>query len=176
MAKREANEELQKRLAERLRNAQVTGVAASWLAVEAAGRRFLFPLTHAGEIYNVVPPLAVPYTHAWFLGVASLRGGVYGIVDFAALVCGTAPRDKISGGRDGARLIALNTLFDVNCALLVDRLAGLRGVDGFSASDPPAAGDPPYFSHRYTDLDGVAWQEINLQQLAQQPDFLAIGA
>lgn len=176
MAKREANEELQKRLAERLRNAQVTGVAASWLAVESGGRRFLFPLTHAGEIFNVTAPLAVPYTRPWFLGVASLRGGVYGIVDFAALACGTPPRTKITGSRDGARLIALNALFEVNCALLVDRLAGLRGVDGFSASDSPASGDPPYFSHRYTDLDGVAWQEINLQQLAQQTDFLAIGS
>jgi twitching motility protein PilI len=176
MAKREANQELQKRLEERLRTARTEGIAASWLAVESGGRKFLFPLTHSGEIFNATAPHAVPYTKPWFLGVVNLRGGVFGVIDFAALVLGMPTRLRADSGRDGARLIALNSLFDVNCVLLVDRLAGLRGVDGFAGSAAPAAADPPYFGHCYTDLNGIPWQEINLQQFAQQPDFLAIGA
>ncbi len=175
MAKREANQELQKRLEERLRAARTEGIAASWLAVESAGSRFLFPLTHAGEIFNAVEPHAVPYTRPWFLGVVGLRGGVFGVIDFAAFLHGTGARMTAGNARAGARLIVLNQMFEVNCAVLVDRLAGLRGVDGFSASDDAAASDPPYFGHGYTDLNGVRWQEINLQQLAQLPDFLAIG-
>lgn len=176
MAKREANQELQKRLEDRLRTARSEGVAASWLALESAGQKFLFPLTHAGEIFNASPPHAVPYTRSWFLGVVGLRGGVYGVIDFAAFVLGLGPRSKLGGAREGARLIVLNTVFDVNCALLVDRLAGLRGVDGFSASAPRAESDPSYFGHNYTDLNGTRWQEINLQQLAERPEFLAIPA
>ena len=30
-----------------------------------------------------------------------------------------------------SRLVALNELLEVNCALLVDRLAGLRGADAY---------------------------------------------
>lgn len=176
MSKREANQELQKRLEERLRTARIEGVAASWLAVESAGHRFLFPLTHAGEIFNASPAHAVPYTRSWFLGVVGLRGGVYGVIDFAAFVMGSGPRPRTGSARDGARLIVLNPVFDVNCALLVDRLAGLRGVDGFSASEPAAPNAPSYFGHCYTDLNAIGWQEVNLQQMAEMPEFLAIPA
>ncbi len=176
MAKREANQELQKRLEERLRAARSEGIAASWLAVESAGKKFLFPLTHAGEIFNAAAPHAVPYSQPWFLGVVGLRGGVYGVIDFSAFVHGTGAPMTAGKARDGARLIVLNQVFEVNCAVLVDRLAGLRGVDAFAASDDAADSDPPYFGHNYTDLNGARWQEINLQQLAQLPEFLAIGA
>jgi twitching motility protein PilI len=178
MAKRESKEDLQQRLEERLRNARSEGAGPSWLAVEAGGRKFLFPLTHAGEIFNAGAAHAVPYTQPWFRGVASLRGRVFGVVDFAAFVLGEqAPaRDQAEAARNSARLVALNALFDVNCALLVDRLAGLRGADVFTASVAAPAATPPYFGHLYTDQNGEQWQEINLQLLAQQPAFLAVAA
>ena len=49
MANREALRELQSRLASRLQAARTEGVQAAWLAVEAAGRKYLFPLTQSGE-------------------------------------------------------------------------------------------------------------------------------
>ena len=42
--------------------------------------KYLFPLGHAGEIFPWTPPQPVPYTEPWFLGVANLRGGLYGVV------------------------------------------------------------------------------------------------
>ncbi len=178
MAKRESKEDLQKRLEERLRNARSEGTGPSWLAVEAGGRKFLFPLTHAGEIFNASSAHAVPYTQPWFRGVASLRGRVFGVVDFAAFVFGeqAQARSKADAGRNMARLVALNAIFDVNCALLVDRLAGLRGADVFTASAAAPAAAPAYFGHQYTDPNGDQWQEVNLQLLAQQPEFLAVAA
>ncbi len=178
MAKRESKEDLQNRLEERLRNARSAGTGPSWLAVEAGGRKFLFPLTHAGEIFNAASAHAVPYTQPWFRGVASLRGRVFGVVDFSAFVFGEQAKTRPStdAGRDKTHLVALNAVFDVNCALLVDRLAGLRGTDVFTASASPPVGAPPYFGHLYTDLNGDQWQEVNLQLLAQQPAFLAVAA
>ena len=35
---------------------------------------------------------------------------------------------------------------------------------------------PDYFGSGYTDANGVYWQEINLQALSQQPQFLSISA
>jgi len=74
MANREALRELQSRLASRLQAARAEGVQAGWLAVEAAGRKYLFPLSQAGEIFPFTATQPVPYTHDWFLGVANLRG------------------------------------------------------------------------------------------------------
>ncbi|MRD48330.1 chemotaxis protein CheW [Caenimonas koreensis DSM 17982] len=176
MANREALRELQNRLASRLQAAKTEGVQASWLAVEAAGRKFLFPLAQSGEIFPFAPPQTVPYTREWFLGVANLRGGLYGIVDLSSFVAGTSPAMRSDAVRAESRLVALNALLEVNCALLIDRLAGLRNLEAFSSSAQPPAGSPEFFGTAYTDKNGAHWQEINLQVLSQTPQFLSISA
>src|SRR5205085_11138200 len=106
MANREALRELQSRLASRLQAARTEGVQAGWLAVEAAGGKFLFPLAQSGEIFPFAAPQEVPYTQGWFLGVANLRGGLYGVVDLASFVTGQAPALRSDAGRAEARLVA----------------------------------------------------------------------
>lgn len=178
MANRDALREFQARLASRLQAAR-TSVSASWLAVEAGESNYLFPLGHAGEIFPWVPPQPVPYTEPWFLGVANLRGGLYGVVQLSGLIDGAEAAPAAASGEAGhtqARLVALNELLEVNCALLIDRLVGLRGVDAFVASEPAANDSPAWFGHSYIDAGGGRWQEVNLQALSQQPQFLSIGA
>src|SRR3954470_24498959 len=97
MANREALRELQTRLATRMQAARAEGVQASWLAVEAAGTRYLFPLAQAGEIFPFASTHPVPYTRPWFLGVANLRGGLYGVVDLAAYVGNRQPAPRTEG-------------------------------------------------------------------------------
>ena len=176
MANREALRELQSRLANRLQAARTEGVSASWLAVEAAGGKYLFPLSQSGEIFPWSTAQPVPYTQRWFLGVANLRGGLYGVVDLASFVAGGAATARAEPARADSRLVALNSVLSVNCALLIDRLAGLRSMEGFSASAQPPEDAPAYFGSRYTDSIGTDWQEINLQTLSQQPQFLSISA
>lgn len=176
MANRQAIRELQIRLAERLQVARTQGVAPSWLAVEAGGQKYLFPMGQAGEIFPWVVTQAVPYTQDWFLGVANLRGGLFGVVDLASYVTGqnTAPKTELV--REESRLITLNSAFDVNCALLIDKLSGLRNQEAFSDFSEKAPDAPVFFGNQYIDQTGDYWQEINLQLLAQQPHFLTIGA
>jgi twitching motility protein PilI len=176
MANREALRELQARLASRLQAARTEGVQASWLAVESGGGKFLFPLAQSGEIFPFSSTLPVPYTQSWFLGVANLRGGLYGVVDLASYVGGHAPAQRSDATRAESRLVALNSALEINCALLIDRLAGLRNMDAFSSSSPPPEGAPEYFGVGYTDASGAYWQELNLQALSQQPAFLSISA
>ncbi len=175
MANREALRELQSRLASRLQAARTEGVSASWLAVESAGARYLFPLVQSGEIFTFSSPQRVPYTHPWFMGVANLRGGLYGVVDLAGFITGRAPQMRSDATRAESRLVALNSALDVNCALLIDRLAGLRNIEAFASSSGPAEGSPGYFGSSYTDTNGAFWQEINLQALSQQSQFLSIS-
>jgi twitching motility protein PilI len=176
MANREALRELQSRLASRLQAARTQGVQAGWLAVEAAGHKYLFPLAQSGEIFPYAPAQTVPYTQDWFLGVANLRGGLYGVIDLASYVSGKAPALRSDAGRAESRLVALNQLLEINCALLIDRLAGLRNTDAFVTSGSAPEGSPEYFGSAYTDANGAFWQEINLQALSQQPQFLSISA
>ena len=65
---------------------------------------------------------------------------------------------------------------EINVALVIDRLSGLRNLDAFASSAPAPEGSPGYFGNGYTDANGAYWQELNLQALSQQPEFLSISA
>ncbi len=175
MANRQALRELQTRLADKLQIARTQGVAASWLAVEAGEKKYLFPLSQSGEIFPWVSTQPVPYTQEWFVGVANLRGGLFGVVDLAVFVDGRQP-PKSDLARSESRLVALNTALEVNCALLIDKLSGLRNQEAFGDFSPRKPDAPEFFGNVYVDMKGSAWQEINLQLLAQQANFLTIGA
>ena len=173
MAKKEALRELQSRLAERMQAARTQVRPTSWLAVECGGQGLLFPLAQAGEIFSLVPLVQVPHTRTWFAGVANLRGGLHGVVDLSAFLdIKRAPLPEAA--REQQRLVALNPSLGLNCALLVDRLAGLRSADQL-ASEPEGPGARPAFAGmRWRDGDGRPWQEILLSSLAEDEQFLAI--
>lgn len=176
MANRQALRELQSRLADRLKAAKTQAASASWLAVEAGGSKYLFPLNQSGEIFPWVSALNVPYTQAWFAGVANLRGGLYGVVDLASFVTGKMPPPRSELARTESRLVALNSALEINCALQIDKLAGLRNPEAFTDFAEKAPDSPEFFGHSYVDANGAQWQEINLQLLAQQTHFLTISA
>jgi twitching motility protein PilI len=173
---RQALRDLQTRLAARLQQARTEGVAAGWLAVESAGRSLLLPLAQSGEIFPLATVQTVPYTQNWFLGVANLRGGLFGVVDFASFVTGQMPMRRSDSAREQARLVALNPALEINCAILVDRLSGLRNAADFVSHEGMVGDAPAFFAGTYTDRLGKQWHEINLQAMAGQSDFLTIAA
>lgn len=170
MANKEALRALQHRLAERLQEARSTLRGRAWLAVECGGRGFLFPLKDAGEIFPMTTLVPVSHAHPWFLGVANLRGHLHGVVDLA----GFLGLDAAADHRDQARLVAFNAALDINAALLVDRLAGLRGEEQLSVDSQAPAGSPSFVGERLRDAEGRVWQEISLAQLVRHAAFLKI--
>ena len=179
MANRAAIRELQARLASRLQAARDEGPSVSWLAVRSGGRCFLLPLPQSGEIFPLGSLQQVPYARPWFRGVVNLRGGLFGVVQLADFVAGDLPATERPAGAAAAAdpvVVTLNPGLNVNCALLVDALAGLRHADAFASIQAPADGAPAYFGSRFTDASGEAWQEIHLEKLAQYPRFLNITA
>lgn len=174
MSNKTALRELQQRLAERMQAAREQTLIASWLAVDCAGVGLLFSLKQAGEIFAPVPIKAVPYAKPWLAGVANLRGGLFTVVDLAVYL---GLRDGSPGRTVAAqsRLVSLGGEINLNCALLVDRLAGLRSDDQLPLADVQPAGPLPRFAGALRrDEAGRHWQEINLEALARQENFLHI--
>ncbi|MDR0478250.1 MAG: chemotaxis protein CheW [Burkholderiaceae bacterium] len=177
-ANKQALREFQSRLAQRLQSAQTAGVVASWLAVESGQRALLFPLSHAGEIFPWAGVWHVPHAQPWFLGVANLRGGLFGVVDLAEFLSAgdkTSPSLRTESDLAQCRLVVFNPLLEAGGALLIDRLMGLRTPDTFTRSEAPASDAPDYYGYAYIDAQGRRWQEINLQRLSGNPAFLGIG-
>lgn len=183
MAKRQSLKELQERLAQRLTAAKTEAVTATWLAVETSGRRYLLPLVQSGEIFPWSPLHRVPYTKPWYAGVASLRGGLHGVIDLARLVESPTAADARASSIPGAervtsesRLVSLHTALGVNAVIWIDRLLGLRNPSMFSAVGSNPEGAPSYFTRSLVDPQGQPWQELDLQALVAEPEFLAIAA
>jgi twitching motility protein PilI len=183
MAKRQSLRDLQERLAQRLSVAKTEAVTAAWLAVEAHGNRYLLPLVQSGEIFPWTAVQRVPYTKPWYLGVASLRGGLHGVIDLAALVesetlGSTGQIEATQGERitSESRLVSLHAALGVNAVLWIDRLLGLRNAAMFSGFGSTTEGAPAYFNRSLIDAQGMVWQELDLQVLVGESEFLAIAA
>ncbi len=176
MANREALRELQTRLAQRMQAARDEAPGLAWLAVECAGHGLLLPLQQAGEIFPVGAVLTVPHTQPWFAGVANLRGSLYGVVDLAAFLgLRSAPAERDSH-HEQARVLALAPTLGVNCALLVDRMAGLRNEQQLTRQAAQPGARPAFAAATWHDDAGREWQELELAGLAGHPHFLAIPA
>ena len=124
MANREALRELQSRLASRLQAAKYRGRVKppGWRWKPRVRKLPAFRWRSPARFF-LLPALSLcPTRRAWFLGVANLRGGLYGVVDLASFVAGRAPGLRSDATRAESRLVALNALLEVNCALLIDRV------------------------------------------------------
>jgi twitching motility protein PilI len=176
MANKEALRELQTRLADRLQAAKSRPRARGWLAVECAGVGLLLPLAQAGEIFPLRALLRLPHAKPWMTGVAQLRGDLYTVVDLAAFLGLRAPQSTDAPAPEG-QLVMLAPALQVNAALRVDRLLGLRGEEQLAReADPPESegARPAFAAGRWKDAQGVAWQEIDLGALAVDGAFLDV--
>ncbi|MFY7864930.1 chemotaxis protein CheW [Roseateles sp.] len=182
MSKSHALRELQQRLAQRMQAArdQQTQLA-NWLAVECAGYGLLLSLKEAAEIFTPVAIKPVPYSQPWLAGVANLRGGLFTVIDlavFLGLRDGNARQDaRLDPGQ--ARLVAFNPDLNINCALLVDRLVGLRADEQLQLEPPQPAellpgARPRFAGARMRDADGRSWQQLHLDALSKHEQFLQV--
>ena len=171
MANKEALRELQSRLAERLKAAQTQERGRSWLAVECGGHGFLLPLQEAGEIFPFTPAMPVPYTSRWFLGVANLRGRLHGVVDLAGFL-GIRGNEPL---REQSWFVAFNADLNINSALMVDRLSGLRSLEQLTREADDGQAKPAFVGAPYRDENNRQWRELNLAALASESAFLRIA-
>ena len=174
MANREALRELQSRLRAACKP-PVRGVPASWLAVESAGAGYLFPLAQSGRDFSFASAQSVPYPQAWFSG----RGQPAAEACTASStwpVCGrprtTAMRSDAT--RAESRLVAQRD--DRSQLRPADRPSGRPAQPGRLRVLRRAPEGSPDYSAAATPMPTEAyWQEINLQALSQQSQFLSIS-
>jgi twitching motility protein PilI len=159
----------QQELSERLKHKTAAQVDSLRLALECGGASWLVRLGDTGEVVPCPAPVSVPLTKPWFLGVANIRGGLYGMIDFGGFLTGEATTRGI-----GARLVLLGPRFlDMRAGLVVNRVLGLRNLDDFS---PVADGTSRAWASRtWRDKTDNEWRELDLPRLVQDQQFLQVG-
>jgi twitching motility protein PilI len=166
MAARTSLRDYQRDLSERLQSAK--GAAnASLLGVQVDDEAWLVDLREAGEVIPVPPVTPLPLTRPWFRGLANIRGNLYSVIDFPALL----QKRPVTAG-DQARLLLLGDRFRLGAALLIDRSLGLRNPGQLEKKQGQL---PQWVRAQYMDAEGRVWKELDVVQLAQHPDFLGVG-
>jgi len=167
--KKQSLREFQAGLTDRLREAQSQAASTSLLGVQAGAHYWLLSLEDSGEVIPVPEVSAVPLTKPWFCGLTNIRGNLFSVVDFAAFQ-GEEPTQRAVD----SRLLLVGERFNVNSALLINRMMGLRNMDKMQ----PEEGTPshPWVKAQFKDADGRLWKELNVKELVEHADFLQIGA
>jgi twitching motility protein PilI len=169
MARRTSLRDFQESLASRLKAAAGAAASEARLAFEAGGSLWLVRLEDSGEVLPVPAVERVPLTRDWFLGVANVRGVIYGVTDLAAFI-GGAPTAR---GPDN-RLLLAGQPHGMNAALLVSRLAGLRNVGQLSPVED-AVPRAPWAERAWSDAEGRVWQELDSAKLVADRQFLDVA-
>ena len=167
MSRRISLREFQENLAKRLAEAK-TGERRGLLGFQAGDMNCLIDLAESGEILPPPPLSPVPLTQPWYLGLANVRGTLYGVIDFALF--NHSPPTLPAGA---ARLLLVGARHGVHCALLVTRIAGLRSQDDFEADPTPDA--RPWVMRRLRDVQGRPWLQLDAGRLLAQAEFLDAG-
>jgi twitching motility protein PilI len=170
MARGVSLKDFQESLAERFKAAAAEAAPSARLAFEAGEGRWLLRLDGTGEVLPVPAIERVPRTREWFLGVANVRGVLYGVSDFAAFL-GGPPTAR--GAQN--RLLLVGQPHSVNAALLVTRLAGLRNLADFAQAEAPAAAAGAWTLQAWRDGEGRLWRELDSARLVAHRDFLAVA-
>ncbi|QOY93958.1 chemotaxis protein CheW [Massilia sp. UMI-21] len=155
----------QEQLLERMQAAKGGGGAPiQQLGMQVGATRYLLDLLEAGEIVSVVAPARVPLTQPWYLGLANVRGTLVGVIDLARYLGEDGPVP--SGGPAGpsARLVTFAPTLGFNCALLADRVYGLRQAGAMQRE-----GD------MLRDADGELWTPLSLAALVREERFLHVA-
>ena len=168
MAARISLRDYQRELAERLRSADAAAMASK-LGVQVGSEPWLIDLADAGEVLPVPPIRGLALTRPWFRGVTNVRGNLYSVVDLGAFF-GRTPAQT----GDQSRLLLLSERFRMGTALLIDRSLGLRNPAELRPVEQ-AAERPAWLRGEFIDASGTRWKELDVPELVQDADFLAVG-
>ena len=156
-------------LSERLKNARVNSTATV-LGVAVGNDRWLVQMKEVGEVVPLSRLTPVALTQPWFLGVANVRGELYGITDLAAFFTGDAtPRSS------KARILLTSPQFGVNSGLLVSNMLGIRSLADFESVGKADNEKRLGIAGKYRDKEGRLWRELNLSELVCDKKFMQIA-
>jgi len=146
----------------------VSNTSSSRLGVSIGQDRVLVDLAEISEVLALPEMYPVPLTKPWFLGMANVRGNLYGINDLALLAGMPATGKKTSN----SRVLLINQELAAQAGLVVDRLIGLRSLDQLKQKKSKKAKAFCFKPETYEDAEGNTWLELDCDALVNSKEFM----
>lgn len=168
----------QESLTQRIKDAATGPAPNSRLGVQSGSLQWLLRLDEVDEVIPMADVTAhmapVPLTRSWYLGLANVRGNLVSVVDFSLFAQGEPTAMSAS-----ARIVLIAARFHCHCALLFDRMIGLRNLDRLQARPEQTGATDPARVWQGTGSvgsDGQIWRELEIGKLVEDERFLWVGS
>lgn len=158
---------------EKMNSEQMKNAAAessTVLGMVVGEDRWLVQTTEVNEVLPVPKLLPVALTQPWFLGIANVRGHLYGIVDLAQYFGGAPTQCGIK-----ARLLLASPRFRINSGLLVSNMLGVRSLSEFEPIENEGMDMQAGIAGNCRDKGGRRWRVLNFGELVREEAFLQIA-
>ncbi|QOJ24576.1 MAG: chemotaxis protein CheW [Gammaproteobacteria bacterium] len=144
--------------------------ASAVLGVAAGEDRYLISMTEVSEVIPIPKLAHVPLTQPWFLGLANVRGNLYGITDLGVYLGGhSAPFNLKS------RILLVSSGNKQYAGFIVNSMLGIRDLSEFSSVKIAKKKLPKCITAQYKDAEGRQWRELSLLKLIGDEEFLRIA-
>lgn len=143
---------------------KTTKRSAGYFAFAVGGKRFIVRMNQVAEVVKALPQItALPFSPKWLLGLSSLRGDVFSVIDFKDFVS-----DDVAARAKGQSEVAY-VVFAREAegyVFKVDEILGIKNCEvGHCESE-----------YRWLDgkaeVDGDEYFQINFQQLMADASFI----
>lgn len=144
--------------------------ARNRLGVRAGEKRLLVRLDDISEVLPVPEIHAVPLSKPWFLGMANVRGNLYGVSDLSQFAGEAATTVGVA-----SRILLIHQKYKVHAGLLVSAIVGLRALDQMEERAEKAVPGEWLGGRVFHDAASETWQEIDIKALLALPEFMKIA-
>jgi len=153
----------------------IAAAGREWVGVAArmAGELYLVAREEAREVLSVPAPLTrVPGAKPWLLGLASVRGQLYPVIDLRQFLGGgVTPLSRTTR-------IIITSHRDMPAALVVDEVLGFRRFTEteFSGAVPVTIVPCARFLAGSFQHESAQWPVLSMRRLLEDPAFAAAAA
>ena len=162
-------EEYQHTLTEQIQSAGKGDTSSTVLGVAVGEDRYLIPMTEVSEVIQIPKLAHVPLTQPWFLGLANVRGNLYGITDLGVYLGGNPMPFNLK-----SRILLVSPSNKVYGAFVVNSMLGIRNLSEFTSVKSAKRKLSKGIALQYKDTEGRLWRELSLFELIRDEKFLQI--
>ena len=130
------------------------------LGVAVGEDRYLIPMAEVSEVIPIPKLAHVPLTQPWFLGLANVRGNLYGITDLGVYLGGEPVPFNLK-----SRILLVMAENKLYGGFIVNSMLGIRDLSEFIPVKPAKKKLPQCVTAQYKDAEGRQWWKLSLVKL-----------
>lgn len=125
-------------------------------------------MNEVSEVISISKVAAVPLTQPWFLGLANVRGNLYGITDLGIYLGGSPMPFNLK-----SRILLANINKKLSAGFVVNSMLGIRERSEFTLLENKK--NKVSVLNQYQDNEKRIWEELSLFTIMREDQFLKIA-